>query len=152
MNWNQLFNIELFFICFQYFQLFIKQPCQKTEMSSIADESILARPHLISSHTLHFCLDLLSLPPDKMSWISFLSRYSQTYWSLWPLGGPRYRARPGPVRVLDGLTHFAHSEPRVGFLGIKPYFLGNIMAWNVPCQARTTPMAINSIMMWQVSL
>ena len=28
---------------------------------------------------------------------------------------PRQRARPDPVRVLDGLTHCAHSEPRVGF-------------------------------------
>ena len=30
------------------------------------------------------------------------------------------------------------------FLGIKPYFLGHRMAWNVPCQARNTPMTINS--------
>ena len=51
--------------------------------------------------------------------------YFMTEWAVEKGGAGNFNAsklRWGPVRVLDGLTHCVHSEPRVGFSWVSHGF------------------------------
>ena len=52
----------------------------------------------------HFTRFLVAPYPDPLD----------DHWGLPAVNSPRWRARAGPIRVLDWLTHYAHSEPRGG--------------------------------------